>query len=194
MSAPVGPPTLETDRLLLRPVRDDDLEALHSYLSLPEVCRWVPFEAQSLEEVQVKVARKKADVWDVEADHRGVSVGVVRREDGAFIGDLVLFSETDPIHQQGEVGYSFHPDVTGHGYATEAVEAWLTWAFDRLPLHRVSARVDTENEASWRLLERLGLRREAHLVGNEWFKGRWGDEYDYGVLATEWRERPLSRR
>lgn len=182
-----GEVVIETERLLLRRFHPDDLQELHDYMRLPEVCRWIPFEPDDLAATKVRLERKLSPWWEGD-DLRGLSLAVVRREDERLIGDVIFMSSTDPIHQQAEFGYVFNPEVAGRGYATEAVRALLTWGFPTLHLHRAMARVDVENEASWRLLERLGLRREAHLRGNEWFKGRWGDEFDYAVLEDEWPE------
>ena len=186
-----GETVIETDRLLLRRFREDDLEALHSYMSIPEVCRWVPFEPATLEDTRVRIERKLEPWWTEEK--RVVNLAAERKDDGRLIGDVIVMSFSDPVHRNSEFGYVFHPDVAGHGYATEAAKASLDWAFATLDLRRVTARVDTENVASWRLLERLGFRREAHLIQNEWFKGRWGDEYDYAVLATEWAALSVTR-
>lgn len=184
--APAGT-VFETERLIVRRFLPDDADALHSYLSLPVVCRWVPFEPQTLEQARDRVARKVGQGWDPDDDElRALALAVVRREDGRMVGDLACFSEADPVHRQAEIGYSFHPDVAGHGYATESVRGLITWVFANLDLHRLTARVDTENVPSWRLLDRLGLRREAHLRENEWFKGHWSDEFDYAVLSHEW--------
>ena len=90
------------------------------------------------------------------------------------------------LHRNGEVGYVFHPGRSGRGYATEAVHHLLRLAFEDLGLRRVVARVDAENEASARLCRRLGMRLEARLVENEWFKERWSDELDFALLDREW--------
>ena len=108
---------------------------------------------------------------------------------GPLIGDVVLFFHSEE-HRAGEVGYVFAPPFHGHGYATEAVGALLDLAFSGLGLHRVVARLDARNEPSARLAERLGLRREAHFVRNELFKGEWTDEVVYATLAEQWRARP----
>jgi len=89
-------------------------------------------------------------------------------------------------HRGGEVGYVLNPEFGGHGYASEAVRRLLGLAFDDLGLHRVVARIDARNEASARLARRLGMRQEAYLVCNEWFKGEWTDELDFALLEDEW--------
>jgi RimJ/RimL family protein N-acetyltransferase len=108
---------------------------------------------------------------------------------GRVIGDVVLIWRSRE-HATGEIGYVFHPDHGGQGFATEAVNALLDIAFGTYRFHRVTARIDTRNLASLRLAERVGMRQEAHLVENEWFKGAWSDVIDYAMLQREW----LSKR
>jgi RimJ/RimL family protein N-acetyltransferase len=79
-----------------------------------------------------------------------------------------------------------NPTLSGHGYATEAANAMLRLGFEQLGLHRIVARIDEDNEASARLARRLGMRQEARLVHNEFFKGRWSNELDFAMLAEEW--------
>jgi RimJ/RimL family protein N-acetyltransferase len=90
-------------------------------------------------------------------------------------------------HATGEIGYVLHPAHTGRGYATEAIRALLPLAFDELRLHRLFARLDARNSASAKVCRRLGMRQEAHLRENEWFKGEWTDEIVFALLAHEWR-------
>lgn len=93
-------------------------------------------------------------------------------------------------HRGGEIGYVINPDHQGRGYATEACRVLLRLGFDELGLHRITARVDRRNEPSAHVLRRLGMRQEAHLVQNEWFKGDWSDELDFAMLEDEWRALP----
>jgi RimJ/RimL family protein N-acetyltransferase len=103
-----------------------------------------------------------------------------------MIGDVVL-EWVSAVHAQGEIGFVFHPGHHGHGYATEASRVLLAIAFERLGLHRVIGRTEARNDASARLMGRLGMRREAHLVENEWVKGEWQSELVYAILDREWR-------
>jgi RimJ/RimL family protein N-acetyltransferase len=104
---------------------------------------------------------------------------------GEVAGDVGLCWHSDE-HRHAEVGYAFRPDHRGQGYATEAVAAMVDLAFTGLGAHRVSGHLDSRNWASAALLERLGMRREAHLVENEWVKGEWTDEDIFAVLVSEW--------
>jgi RimJ/RimL family protein N-acetyltransferase len=99
-------------------------------------------------------------------------------------GSLFLLSAQ---HRQGEIGFIFHPDHHGHGYATETARLLLRLAFEEFGLHRVIGRLEPRNEASARLLEHVGMRREAHFVENEFVKGEWQSELVYALLEREWR-------
>ena len=105
---------------------------------------------------------------------------------GELVGHVSL-SVGPPEHRQGEVGFHFHPDHQGRGYATEAAAAMLALAFETYGLHRVAGRLEPRNVASACVLEKLGMRREAHLIENEWVKGEWQSELVYALLAREWR-------
>jgi RimJ/RimL family protein N-acetyltransferase len=89
-------------------------------------------------------------------------------------------------HAGGEIGYVFNPSLGGRGYATEAVSMMLRLGFEQLGLHRIIARIDERNEPSVRLARRVGMRQEARLVENEFFKGEWSTELDFAMLAAEW--------
>jgi RimJ/RimL family protein N-acetyltransferase len=90
----------------------------------------------------------------------------------------------------GEVGYIVHPDHQGRGYATEVAERLLGIGFEVLGLHRIIGRLEARNRASARVLEKLGMRREAHFVENEWVKGEWQSEVMFAILDREWAARP----
>ena len=105
---------------------------------------------------------------------------------GEIVGDVVLGFESEE-HMQGEIGYIVHPDHQGLGYATEMARPLLRIAFEALGLHRVAGVLEARNVASARVLEKLGMRREAHFVENEFGKGEWKSILTYAILATEWR-------
>ena len=98
-----------------------------------------------------------------------------------------MLAWTSSEHGTGELGYVLNPAYFGNGYATEASNAMLALGFEQLGLHRIIARIDARNTASAAVLQRLGMRQEAYLRENEWFKDEWTDEIDFAVLASEWR-------
>jgi len=175
---------IETARLLLRPFTLDDLDALHAIQSRPDVARYLYWEPRSREEVrEALAARAGRTTLDAEGDTLVLALEL--RDSGAVIGDVNL-QWLSAAHRQGEVGFVLHPDYHGHGYGREAAMAMLRLGFEGLGLHRIIGRCDARNDASARLMERLGMRREAHFRQNEVFKGEWGDEYVYALLAAEW--------
>jgi len=176
---------LETERLLVRPLTDDDVDAMTVYRGDPEVCRYLPFAPQTADDIRARVGRLFGST-SLEGENGGVPLGIVRRDDGVLIGDLVLF-HLDAVSGTAEIGWVIRPDAEGYGYAAEACRALLDTAFRLYGLRRVVARIDSENAASARLAERLGMRLEAHLVENDWYKGRWADELDFAILSREWQ-------
>lgn len=175
-----------TARLRLRPLSRADTGSLVAYRSLEEVSRFVSLEPMTASDVVAKLE----GAWSgttIEAEGQALILGAELLSAGQLIGDLMLALRTAE-HRGGEIGWVFHPDYSGHGYATEASHAMLHLAFDQLGLHRVIARVDARNEASLRLADRLGMRRETHLISNEWFKGGWSDEIDFALLEDEWAQ------
>jgi RimJ/RimL family protein N-acetyltransferase len=175
-----------TERLSLRPLQPSDAAAVHAYQSREDVCRYIPYGPRSLDEVTARLHR--ADVTRSTLDEAGQAMvlAVVRRSDDVLVGDVML-AWASGEHRTGEIGYVLNPSYEGNGYATEAAAAALRLGFDGLGLHRIIARIDARNEASARLLHRLGMRQEAYLRENEWFKGGWSDEIDFAILESEWR-------
>ena len=178
---------VETDRLLLRPFTRADLPALFAYQSRPDVTRYLLWDARTEDQVR-EALEKKIAATAIVSEGDLIALALELKETGALIGDFTLELD-DREHACGELGYIIHPDHHGRGYATEGGRAILSIAFDDLGLHRVIGRCEPRNEASARVLEKLGMRREAHFVENEFIKGEWQSEAVYAILDREWRER-----
>lgn len=177
---------IETERLLLRPLDPaTDVDAVHAYQSREDVCRYIPYFPRTREQVAERLADPR-NRSTIEEAGQVLSLAVVVRETGRLIGDAILVW-TSEEHRGGEIGYVLHPDEHGRGYATETCQALLALAFDGLGLHRVIGRIDQRNTASAAVLRRLGMRQEAVLLENEWFKGEWSTEVDFAILDGEWR-------
>lgn len=178
---------LDAPRLRLRPLTEADTDALLAYRADAEVCRYLPFPPMDAAEIHRRL-REQWNQLTLDEEGRNVTLGAELRGTGELVGDVILMFKSAE-HGNGEIGWVFHPKVAGLGYATEAATAMLDWGFGPVGLRRVVARLDARNDASARLCERLGMRREAHLVENEYFKGELTSEYDYGILAREWAAR-----
>ncbi|MDG4809498.1 GNAT family N-acetyltransferase [Micromonospora sp. WMMD1120] len=184
--------TLRTARLELRPVRSEDVDRILEYRNLPEVTRW-------LLRTTVEPASFRAAWQRAAEDPNDHSVAVTL--DGVVIGTVSL-DVVDGMGQPGmparteaELGYIFDPAYGGHGYATEAVTAMVAHGFDRLDIRRITAGCFADNLASVRILEKVGMRREQHGVGDSWHAELgWVDGYTYALLAAQWRRETTPSR
>jgi RimJ/RimL family protein N-acetyltransferase len=176
---------IETERLRLRPFEPSDLDTFAAMQADPETVRWLyndPRERAASEEL---LGRKAAGAA-VAAEGDWLSAAVVLRATGEHVGEASLHWVSE-LHRQGEVGYLFARAHEGNGYATEAARELLRFGFETMDLHRIVGRLESRNVASARVLEKLGMRREAELVENEWVKGEWQSETVYALLDREWR-------
>ena len=178
---------LTTERLTLRPVEAGDLDAIWSYRSLPEVALWLGGSTDRDDFTQ-----RFTDPGD-----ELTLLAILSGSD--VVGDLMLrvddaWSQREVADQAratvGVLGWTMHPDAGGRGLATEAVRELLRHAIEDRGLRRVIAECFADNEPSWRLMERVGMRREAHHVRDSLHRTLgWQDEYVYALLAEEWRDR-----
>lgn len=184
MLAPTYP--ILTERLRLRPFRQDDLDYLADVLSRPEVVRYLYHDGLD-REAAAKELGKRLTYTSITGEGGRLMLVVEAVATGEVVGDVSLGYHSRN-HRSGEIGWVLHPEHHGRGYATEAARVMLRLGFEGLGLHRIVARCDARNRASIRVMERLGMRREAHLVENEYVKGEWTDEIVYALLAREWRQ------
>ncbi|MEV6371304.1 GNAT family protein [Micromonospora musae] len=177
---------IHTRRLTLRPVTMDDLDDVHAYQRRPDVCRWMlGSEPRTREQSRRSVAAMAGeDGLRAEGDVLTLAVEVDGRVAGTV--ELVWRGRAD---RSAEVGYVFNPEFSGRGLATEAVSALLGFGFEEFGLHRVYGRCHAGNEASARLMTRLGMRPEARHVESYLFRGEWADQLVFAMLAREWRRR-----
>lgn len=172
---------IETERLLLRYLRLDDLEDFFAFRSDPEVCRYQGYDPitreQAVEYVEFLQGKEfgEAGEW--------AQIGVEEKLTGRLIGDVGLKPETDV--RLVEFGVSFSREFQGKGFAGEALTAVLGYLFKDRGVHRVTGVVDVENAACIKLMERCGFRREAHYLKSFNDHGEWRDEYLYALLESE---------
>lgn len=168
--------TLRTSRLLLRPLAASDWHAVHAYASDPDVMRYLPGGAMSAAQVHAFIAENQAT---------STAMAMVLTLEERLIGHLTFHPWYAP--RIYEIGWVIHPQYHGQGYATEAASALLRHGFETLGLHRIIATCQPENVASWRVMEKLGMLREAHF--RKVFQvdeSTWLDEYLYAMLEEDW--------
>lgn len=180
MSSSFDPP-FRTARLVLREIFESDFDEHSRLFSLPEVVRYLYDAQMSSDELRAHLSRR---LWHG-APAEGAWSNLAVEHEGVYVGEVGI-NLASAAHRCYEVGYVFLPEFQGLGFATEATRALVDAAFTMLGAHRVVARLDARNDASRHLLERLGMRQEAHLVKNEFVKGEWTDELVFAVLDDEW--------
>lgn len=180
---------LRTDRLQLRRAQRPDAEATWAFRRLPEFTQWMTRAPLSFEDYSAQFS-----------DDSSLGRTLVIELDDIVIGDLWVsvqdaWSQAEVANHargvQADLGCGLHPAQNGHGYATEAVREVLRLCFEDLRLRRVTADCFADNTASWRLMERVGMRREAYTVRDSLHRsGAWLDGMSYALLADEWQDRP----
>jgi RimJ/RimL family protein N-acetyltransferase len=175
---------IQSERLSIRPLRPGDFDRHFAIYSNPDVVRFLYEEAFDAQGAREHLKRRSS--IDLPTEGSWVNLGVELLDEDILIGEVGL-ALISVVHGHCEIGYVFDPAYAGNGYATEASAVMVELAFSALGAHRVSGRLDARNDASARVLERLGMRREGHFVENEYVKGEWTDEAVYAVLEDEWR-------
>lgn len=172
-----------TERLVLRAMTSADAPALAAYRSDPAQARYqswdTPFPVDS-------AAALIAEMRGVRFGQPGAWLQVAVEAAGRLVGDVAVRVDGDDP-RQATVGFTLAAHAQGQGFATEALRAVMSLLFTEHGVHRISADCDTRNLRSVALLERVGMRREAHHRRSAWWKGEWTDEYVYAVLAEEWQ-------
>ena len=176
----------KTSRLLLRPFQETDLAAFAAYRSDPAVARYQSWTSPYTIDQAIAFFHEM-ELAQAGAPGTWYQFAVERQNQPGLIGDCAFQVFADD-ERQAQIGFTFSPAYQKQGYATEAVMGLLDYLFSEMRLHRVTATCDIENEASVRLLERLGMRREAQFIESIWFKGTWGSEYVYALLNKEWSQ------
>jgi RimJ/RimL family protein N-acetyltransferase len=184
---------VQTPRLTIRPAELADSEKMWRYRRLPSVGQWLSNSPRDLEAY---------GTWF--GDPGRLAKTLIIELDGVVIGDLMLsvedaWAQSEIEDQargvQAELGWCLSPEHRGHGYATEAVTELMRICFDELGLRRVKAVCFADNEASWRLMERVHMRRELHTIRESLHRsGDWLDGLGYALLAEEWRAQSGRRR
>jgi RimJ/RimL family protein N-acetyltransferase len=170
--------------ICLRRLQRTDAADILEYRSDLAVARWQYWEPLDGESVAVLLENQA----HIQPGMIGVPLILAVEYERKIVGDFGLTINV-PEHLQGEASFNFHPSYTGRGLATRALPVVLGFGFLQLGLHRITAATFTDNERAWRLLERVGMRREAHFIHDGFVRGRWVDVYGYGMLADEWQAR-----
>ena len=176
-------PQRSTERLVIRDFEPNDGPRIFSYHRHPDVARFQSWGTESVDVIQTYIR----GLASVEPGTPGnwYQVGLYLRQGDKLVGDCgfrVLVEKSEQV----EIGITVAPEFQNKGYAGEALQSLLAYLFVQLRKHRVFGSVDPRNEPSMRLLERVGMRKEAHFVKSLWFRGEWVDDVIFAILAEEW--------
>jgi RimJ/RimL family protein N-acetyltransferase len=180
---------IETERLRLRRYEDRDVADILEFSAdadywLARNCDW------EVSEEGVRQYWEAQRAVDPETDPKWFSLVVELKATGKVIGDVGIGVIKTEDQRHGTIGWVLGRKYQGQGLATEAARALLGFAFEQMSLHRVTATTSVDNLRSWRLMERLGMRREAHFRESDMVNGEWRDEFVYALLVEEWKAQP----
>jgi RimJ/RimL family protein N-acetyltransferase len=183
------PPTLELDRIVLRPFQVGDAPFLFETYSDPQTSRFLSFPPfTDMAQAQAMEAR----ILQASAEERTFDRAIIRKEDGAYLGNCTLFNWSKQ-NARAEIGFSLTRKYWSQGYMGEALRGFIGLAFGELGMNRLEADIDPRNAASAKTLERLGFVREGYLPERWIVAGEISDTALYGLLRRQWTENTLRK-
>lgn len=175
-------PTLSSKGIYLRPAKTSDYAIIKTYRQDPENCRYIrPPES---DEKTLALVEQLSKPWLLAAGHWNGLV-ICLQEDDTLVGE-VAFRIDDWQNQRAEIGYRLSAMAAGRGICTAAVSLLIDYLFNELGFFKLVAKCDPRNIASFRVMEKIGFNREAFFKQHYLVVDEWTDQYDYGLLASDW--------
>lgn len=171
-------PTIETDRLILRRITNDDVDEVFELRSNPETMKYIP---RPLVKNSDDALEHIAMIEEKIITNIGINWGISLKGDPKLLG-LIGFYRMKPENYRAEIGYMLLPEFHGKGIVPEAVNRLITYGFNDLKLHSIEAVIDPENFASEKVLQKCGFIKEAHFKESEFYEGRFLDNVVYSLL------------
>lgn len=176
---------LETDRLILRPLEKGDVDDILPYHSDPESIRYIPWDKRDRDFVVDRLTRA-ITYLGIKEGQPGLLLAIEEKSSGKVIGQLNS-AMIDVPNRTADMGYISNPAYRGRGFVNEALTALISYLFSQENVHRIVADVDIRNVDSIKVIEKLGFRREATFIENDFCKGEWCSMHLYALLSAEWR-------
>ena len=171
-------PNLETERLLLRRVNNNDIKEVLALRSNPETMKYIPRPlVKNDDEALEHIAMIETKI----ENNEGINWAITLKDNPKLIG-LIGHYRIKPEHYRSEIGYMILPEFNGKGIVTEAVQEVVNYGFEAMQLHSIEAVIDPDNIASAKVLEKNNFVKEAHLKENEFYDGRFYDSVIYSLL------------
>ncbi|WP_338719696.1 GNAT family protein [Devosia sp. XK-2] len=176
---------IETDHLYLRPFERGDLDAVRRYHMLPSVQRYVERPTRYDADIPAAIEIMRSQV-ELHRPGETLTLAMVRKGDHVLVGQVGL-KWSDATAGQGELHFVIDPAESGKGYLTQALTAMIDLAFDHFRIHRLMVRCDGRSHHSIKLMQKLGMRLEAHYREHALFQGEWDEEMHFALLDREWQ-------
>ncbi len=177
-------PPLETNRLQLRRIQSDDLDGVMAMRGDAETMRYIPRPLVTTPEEGLAHIAMIESAWET---NTAINWVVTLKDQDAFMGIIGLY-RIQPENHRAELGYMLLPEYHGKGYTTEAIAAVLAFGFDTVNFHSIEAVIDPDNSASERVLQKNGFVKEAHILENELWDGKFWDTVIYSLLKRNYRK------
>jgi len=175
---------LETERLILRRIDKNDVAEVLALRGNPEIMKYIPRPLAKTEEdalAHITMIEEKI------INNTGINWGITIKESPKLIG-IIGHYRIQPENHRAEIGYMSLPEYNGKGFITEAIKAVVEYGFEQMNLHSIEAVIDPENIASERVLQKNGFVKEAHILENEYWDGKFWDTVIYSLLKRNFKK------
>ncbi len=171
-------PIIETERLVLRQITNDDVNEIFELRSNPETMKYIP---RPLAKTTEDALEHIATIEDKIILNEGINWGITLKGNERLLG-MIGFYRMQPENFRSEIGYMLLPEFHGKGIITEAVKRLITYGFNDLKLHSIEAVIDPENFPSEKVLQKCNFIKEAHLKESQFYEGKFLDKVIYSLL------------
>lgn len=175
---------LETERLLLRRIDENDVEEVIALRGNPETMKYIPRPLVKTKEDALGHIRM---IEEKIVNNTGINWGMTIKGNPKIIG-IIGHYRIQPENHRSEIGYMMLPECNGKGYMSEAIKAVLAYGFEQMDLHSIEAVIDPDNTASEKVLQKLNFVKEAHIIENELWEGKYWDTVIYSLLKRNWKK------
>jgi [ribosomal protein S5]-alanine N-acetyltransferase len=175
---------IRTPRLTIRNLTDTDLEDFLQYRSNPEITKYQGYDIINREQAIIFISQQKEKIFGLPGEW--VQYAIESNDNHRLVGDCAIHLQKENP-DTAELGITISDLYQRQGYAREAMAGLMNYLFNEKNIRRIVETVDTENAASISLLRSLSFRSEAHHINNVFFKGKWGSEFQFGMLDSEWK-------
>lgn len=175
---------LETERLYLRRLNENDVNEVFALRSNPKTMKYIPRPLAKTKEdalAHITLINEKIE------DNTGINWGITIKGNDKIIG-IIGHYRIQPENHRTEIGYMLLPEYNGKGYITEAIKVVVEYGFEQMNLHSIEAVIDPGNMPSERVLQKNGFVKEAHILENELWDGKFWDTVIYSLLKRNFKK------